>query len=73
MTLKSDITAEQKRQLKTKLAELREVHQGLEGKSPEERHAAMQAKHDELKAWAEQNDIPLDRLPASRPGRAQAD
>lgn len=70
MTAKSEVTPAQKRQIKAKLAELRQVHQSVEGKSAEARHAAMQAKHDELKTWAEQNDIPLDRLPPPRPGRA---
>lgn len=72
MRANPELTAEQKRQIKAKAAELRQVHEGLEGKTPEERQVAMQAKHDELKAWAEENGIPLDRLPAPRPGRARA-
>lgn len=72
MSAKSEMTAEQERQLEAKLVELRRVHASLEGKSPEERQAVMQAKHDELRSWAEQNDIPLDRLPSPRPGRAGA-
>jgi hypothetical protein len=72
MPAKSEKTAEQRRLIEAKLAELRQVDERLEGKNPAERKAAMQAKHDELKAWAEQNDIPLDRLQAPRHGGARA-
>jgi hypothetical protein len=72
MTARQELTAEQKRQIRAKAVELQQLHQTLERRSPQERRAAMQAKHDELRAWAEQNGIPLDRLPAPRPGRARA-
>ena len=72
MTARQELTAEQKRQIRAKAVELKQLHQTLRRKSPQERRAAMQAKHEELKAWAEQNSIPLDRLPAPRPGRASA-
>jgi hypothetical protein len=55
------ITEEQKALIREKQAELRngmeEEWEEMKDLSPEERRAQMQAKHDELKAWADENDI----------------
>lgn len=72
MSTEQEMTAEQKAQIEAKREELRRVHESLEDMSPDKRQAAMQAKHDELKAWAEQNNIPLELLPSPRRGQPQA-
>lgn len=72
MSTEQEMTAAQKAQIEAKLEELRRVHESLEDKSPDERQAAMQAKHDELEIWAEQNNIPLELLPSPRRGRPKA-
>jgi len=72
MTDEHQISAEQRTQLDAKVEELHRLHDSLEGKSPEERHSAMQAKHDELSSWAEQSGVPLDLLPSPRPPKPTA-
>jgi 3-hydroxyacyl-CoA dehydrogenase len=61
------LTEAQKEAILDKLAELREERgtdrEKLKDMTHEERHEHMQQKHAELKAWAEENDIPEEYLP----------
>lgn len=59
------LTSGQKDQILAKEKELKDYRDSLKGKSPQEVHKLMKAKLDELKAWAKQNDIPMQYL---RPG-----
>lgn len=51
------ITASQKSQILTKQQELKSYMDSIKDKSAEERKALMRAKFDELKKWAEQNNL----------------
>ena len=53
------ITEEQRTLIIEKQAEMHEFMESLKDKTPEERKEALKQKHEELKDWAEQNDIPL--------------
>lgn len=59
------ITAEQKAAILAKQAELKEYHGSIEDKTRSERRELMKAKMDELKTWADENNIPTEYL---RPG-----
>jgi Spy/CpxP family protein refolding chaperone len=61
------ITEAQKAQVMAKLKELKEWHKTLKGLSPQERHEAIKQKHEEMKAWFEQNNIPKPPKGALRP------
>lgn len=58
------ITEEQKQKILAKHAELKAAmeteHETLKDKTPEERRTFMEQKHEELKKWAEDNDIPKE-------------
>ena len=56
------LTEGQKAKIVAKFEELRERREQWKGKTPEERRDAMQKLHNELKRWAEDNDIPLEYL-----------
>lgn len=56
------ISAAQKDQILAKLKELEAKHDALQDKSPEERRTAMKQEFQDLKTWAEANDIPLKYL-----------
>lgn len=65
------LTEGQKQKVLAKLAEIREQHEAafeaMQDKTPEERKAFKQELHGELedlKAWAEENDIPEEYLPS---------
>jgi Spy/CpxP family protein refolding chaperone len=60
------ITSEQKTLILNKLEEMHAYMESLKGKAPEERKELMKQKHDELKQWAEDNDIPTEYLPMGR-------
>jgi hypothetical protein len=57
-----NITEDQKSAILEKLAELHSEHESLKDLGPEERRDAMKDKRDELKQWANDNDIPLRYL-----------
>lgn len=56
------ITSAQKDQILAKQAELKSYMESIKDKSPKERHQLMKTKLDELKAWAKENNIPLQYL-----------
>jgi polyhydroxyalkanoate synthesis regulator phasin len=63
------LTAEQKDKILAKHKELEDFRASLKDKTPEQRHDAMKNKHDELKKWADDNNIPLRfLLPVGGPG-----
>jgi hypothetical protein len=57
-----NITEDQKSAILEKLAELHDEHESLKDLGPEERRDAMKDKREELKQWANDNDIPLRYL-----------
>lgn len=63
MTPEREISPDQRARLEEKVHELRRLHETLESASPEERHSAMEAKHDELSPWAAASGIPQELLP----------
>lgn len=52
------LTQDQATKIKAKKAELKTFMESQKDSSHEDRHEAMQAKRNELKQWAEENDIP---------------
>lgn len=52
------LTQDQENKIIAKLQELKTYFDSLKDKTPEERHEAMKAKHDELLQWAKDNKIP---------------
>ncbi len=52
------LTQAQEDQILAKLQEMKTFMDSLKDKTPEERHAAMKTKHDELIQWAKDNNIP---------------
>jgi hypothetical protein len=67
------ITQQQKTQILDKLKEMKTYIESLKDKTPEERRNLMKAKHDELKKWAQDNNIPLQFIqPLSHVGRGLA-
>lgn len=60
------ITEDQKRLILAKHQEIQKIHQDMwediKEMSPEDRRATMQAQHDEMTAWAEENGIDLEAL-----------
>ena len=56
------LTTEQKDQLIAKHDELRAFVESLKATTPEERRAALKTKHEELRVWADQHDIPVRYL-----------
>ncbi len=56
------ITEEQKTTILSKVDELDTYRDSLSDKTDEERREAMKTKMAELKAWAEENDIPMNYL-----------
>lgn len=56
------LTEEQKAKILAKLDELRQGHELWTDKLPEERREAKLELHQDLKKWAEDNDIPLEYL-----------
>ena len=63
------ITQAQADLITAKHEELKGFMESLKDKTPEERHEAMQTKMDEMKQWAEDNDIPLSQLHFGMKGR----
>ena len=65
------LTSDQKDQILAKQTELKSYMDSIKDKSPKERHQLMKAKLDELKAWAEANNIPLKyvHFAPGRPGK----
>jgi len=63
------LTQAQADKITAKMAEMKIFHESLKDKTKEERKAAMDAKRDELKKWAEDNDIPEGFFPMGGPGR----
>jgi hypothetical protein len=63
------LTEAQKEAILDKLAELREEREAdrekVKDMTHEERHEHMQQKHEALKEWAEDNDIPEEYLPGA--------
>ena len=53
------ITEEQRTLILEKQAEMQAFFESLKDKTPEERKEALEQKREELKAWAEENDIPM--------------
>jgi hypothetical protein len=56
------ITEDQKSEILAKINEMKEFKDSLKDKTHEERREALDTKRDELKQWAEDNDIPLEYL-----------
>jgi hypothetical protein len=56
------LTQDQADKITAKLAEMKANREDLSGKTPEERHEAMKAARDEIKKWAEDNNIPMEYL-----------
>lgn len=56
------LTAEQKKLVEGKMTEMESFVESLKDKTPEERREAMKEKHDELRAWAEDHDLPLGKF-----------
>ena len=56
------ITTEQKQLILDKHAQMQTTMESFKDMTPEERHEAMQMKHDELEQWAEENGIDLEDL-----------
>lgn len=60
------LTAEQKDKIVAKMKELESNREAkreeMQGKSQEERRSAMKAERDDLKKWAEENNIPTEYL-----------
>lgn len=56
------LTSAQKDQILAKEKELKDYADSIKDKSPKERHQLMKAKFDELKTWAQQNNIPQQYL-----------
>ena len=52
------ITSAQKDMILVKAREMQSFMESLKDKSPQERRDAMKQKHEELKKWAEDNNIP---------------
>jgi len=63
------LTQAQADKITAKMAEMKAFHESLKDKTKEERKTAMDAKRDELKKWAEDNDIPAGFFPMGGPGR----
>lgn len=65
-----DITQAQKDAILAKAKELESNRQAemesLQNMTPEQRRTAMEAKHEELKTWAEQNGVAMKYLPFVR-------
>lgn len=57
-----DLTQAQADLISAKHDELEKQRESLKDKTPQERRAAMKTQMDELKTWAEQNNIPLKYL-----------
>ena len=60
------ITEEQKEAIMAKKAEMKQKHEELREMEPEERRAALKELREEMKAWAEANDIDLKQF--AKPG-----
>lgn len=58
----NQLTQTQSDQISTKLSEINTLDDSLKDKTFEERRAAMQTKMDELRQWAEENNIPPQYL-----------
>lgn len=69
------ITAGQKTLLESKLEEMHQARKNnrdeLKDLTPEQRKAKLDEKRDEFKKWAEQNNIPLDKLDLPGPGHGR--
>lgn len=67
---KGDLTEDQKVLLLDKFAEWQSEHEEMmrdwSGMTDDERQAAMDAHHDQMEAWAEENNIDLDFLHMQR-------
>jgi len=57
------ITQDQAEKITAKATEMKTFMESLKDKTPEERKSAMDAKRDELKKWAEDNNIPKGYFP----------
>lgn len=57
------LTSTQKTQLLAQENDLISYMQSIKDKSPQERHQLMKTKLDDLKTWAQQNNIPAQYLP----------
>lgn len=68
------ITEEQKQLILAKHEELRAQHQQemeqMQGQTPEERREAMEAHHQEMQQWANENEIDLGLLSAGLVGKS---
>ena len=56
------LTSTQKTEILAKEKELKSYAESLKDKTPQERHQLMKTKLDELKTWAQQNNIPMQYL-----------
>lgn len=56
------ITADQKSKILSKQKEMEEFRKSLESKTVAEAREAMKTKHEELKKWADENNIPARYL-----------
>ena len=65
------ITAEQKDQILAKHKELKSFMDSIKNESHEERHELMEDKMDELKKWAEENNIPENLIHPARGHRGR--
>lgn len=67
------LTEAQKNLILKKWEEMKNTRQSdfedFKNMTPEERHAAMEKKHDELESWAEQNGIPEEFLKFGHHGK----
>ncbi len=63
------ITQAQADLLLVKHTEMQTFMASLTDQTPEERREAMQTKRDEMRQWAQENNIPLQNLPLGMPGR----
>ena len=56
------LTQDQANKITAKLAEMKANRDSMKDKTGDERHAAMKTARDELKKWAEDNNIPMEYL-----------
>jgi len=54
--------------LSAKHAEMKTFMASLTDQTMEERHEAMQTKRDEMRQWAQENNIPFQNIPFGMPG-----
>ena len=62
------LTQAQADKITAKMAEMKTFMESQKDKTKEERKTAMEAKRDELKKWAEDNDIPEGYMPMGHGG-----